>query len=74
MPTPLPTSAGANLSPPGAGEVRVLSRGVISAVAPDEGLSLTQRALVTAVFKAMTGYEADLSAPPIEADEIRPIP
>jgi len=47
----------------------VLSRGVVSAVAPDEGLSVTQRALVTAVFKAMTGHEADLSASPIEADE-----
>jgi hypothetical protein len=66
---PLPNTEAANLEPPDAAEVAVLSRGVLSAVTPPGGLTETQRLLTSAVFIAMTGYPATLDAPPIEPTE-----
>jgi len=47
----------------------MLSRGVISAIAPAQGLTTTQRALVGAVFNAMTGYSAILDPEPIDPEQ-----
>lgn len=58
MPTPLPRLDRANLSPPDAAEVLVISRGVIYAVAPEGGLTSTQQLLMHSLFKAMTGHPA----------------
>jgi hypothetical protein len=58
----------ANLSPPGAAEVRILSRGVASAVTPPGGLTETQHLLMGAVFVAMTGFPATFDDPPVEPD------
>jgi hypothetical protein len=69
MPTPPPTSANADLSPPGAAEVDMLSRGVVSAVSPAGGLTVTQDLLIRAVFRAMTGFPVTDDPPIIEADD-----
>lgn len=65
MPTPLPSPDAANLEPPDAAEVKVLSQGVVSAVTPPGGMTETQRLLASAVFRAMTGYPATLDLPPV---------
>ncbi|HMD46327.1 MAG TPA: hypothetical protein VKG43_09215 [Acidimicrobiales bacterium] len=70
MPTPLPSPAATNLEPPEADEVALLSRGVVSAAGTPSGLTATQRALVEAVFVAMTGHPARLDQGPISADEL----
>jgi hypothetical protein len=60
MPRPLPAPDRARLTPPDAAEVRILSRGIAAAVAPPGGLTTTQRLLMQAVFRSMTGYPASL--------------
>jgi hypothetical protein len=60
MPIPPPPPDRARLTPPDAVEVRILSEGVASAVAPADGLTATQRLLLQALFKAMTGHPATL--------------
>ena len=60
MATPPPPADRANLTPPDAAEVLILSQGVASAVAPTEGLTPTQRLLLQALFPAMTGHPATL--------------
>ena len=69
MPTPPPIPGSANLSPPDAGEVEIISRGIESASAPAGGLTDTQRLLLSAVCIAMTGYPAKANAPPVQPDE-----
>ncbi len=66
MPVPIPAPEAALLEPPGAAEVELLSRGVVSAVAPPGGLTATQRLLVTSLFDAMTGHPATLDGAPID--------
>jgi len=65
MPTPPPDEGHALLEPPDAGEVAVISRGVLGAVTPPDGLTGTQRLLVTSLFTSMTGHPATLDAEPI---------
>ena len=65
MPTPLPTPDTVRLGPPDADEVRALTYGVLSAIAPATGHSEFQQLLVTAAFEAMTGHSVDLTDRPI---------
>jgi hypothetical protein len=58
----------ANLSPPDQAEVDILSRGIKSATSPPEGLTDTQRLLLSAICMAMTGHPARLDLPTIEPD------
>ena len=69
MPTPPPGPGTANLSPPDADEVEVISRGIESASAPASGLTDTQRLLLSAICIAMTGHPASPDAPPIGPGE-----
>ena len=46
----------------------MLSRGVVSAVRPDGGLTPMQQLLVQAVFRSMTGHDADVRPEPITPD------
>lgn len=71
MPVPLPTPDHANLEPPGAAEVALVSRGVIGAVAPPaEPPSSAQRLVVEAALRSMTGHLAPLDEPPLGAWEL----
>ncbi len=69
MPTPLPTPEIVRLGPPDADEVRALTYGVLSAIAPATGHSEFQQLLVTAAFEAMTGHSVDLTDRPIVSAE-----
>jgi hypothetical protein len=55
MPVPLPTAATVNLEVPDADEVEFLARGMVSAMAPPDGITGLQRALVDAIVHEMTG-------------------
>lgn len=71
MPVPLPTPDAANLEPPDAAEVALVSRGVVGAVAPSGGEpSALQRLLIAAVLQSMTGHPAALDEPPLGAWEL----
>ena len=70
MATPLPAPGRARSTPPDAAEVLLLSRGLVSAVAPATGLSVVQGELIKAVCTAMTGYPADLAADPVTPDDL----
>ncbi len=69
MPTPLPRADSANLQPPDAAEVELLSRGVRSAVSADARLNPTQELLLGALFRAMTGFPPAVDAPAITAEQ-----
>ncbi len=69
MPVPLPTAEDTELAPPGAAEVAVISRGFVSAAAPEDGLTDIQRLLVEATVPAMTGFAATVDGPAISPDE-----
>src|SRR5437899_1755712 len=69
MPVALPPLGAELLEPPDADEVLMLSRGVVSAVMPADGLSELQKVLIEALFEAMTGHPAALDAPPVGAEE-----
>jgi hypothetical protein len=56
VPVPLPTAETVNLLPPDAVEAQTLADGIASAVAGHEGLLPIQRALIEALFSAMTGH------------------
>jgi hypothetical protein len=56
VPVPLPTAETVNLLPPDAAEAQTLADGIASAVAGHEGLLPIQRALIEALFSAMTGH------------------
>jgi hypothetical protein len=66
-PVPLPDEGAANLRPPDAAEVSILSRGIRGAVEPAGGLTAVQRVLIEALFPAMTTYAATLDEPPLDA-------
>jgi hypothetical protein len=66
VPIPPPNARSANLKPPDAAEVEILSRGVVSAVSPPDGLTDMQKLLLDALFKAMTGYPVTLEAPELD--------
>jgi len=69
MPVPFPTAATVNLQPPDADEVELLSRGVVSAMAPPTGITGLQRALVDAIVYEMTGYPVPRDLEPINPQE-----
>ncbi|NUP50505.1 MAG: hypothetical protein HOW97_24820 [Catenulispora sp.] len=62
MPVPLPDAATVLLRPPDAAETAMLARGIISAVAPEGGLTGLQQTLLAAMFRSMTGFEVDPAA------------
>ena len=62
MPVPLPDERSVLLVPPDAAEVACLARGVVSAVAPAGRLTGLQETLLTALFRALTGFEIDPAA------------
>ena len=69
MPVPPPAPGEALSRPPDLPEVRLISRGIATAVTGPGGLTATQRALIAALTEAMTGFTADLQAPPITPAE-----
>lgn len=70
VPVPLPPEADSDLTRPGAAEVALLCRGLMSAAAPAGGLTHTQQMLFAAAVPAMTGYPATEDGAPIEPDEL----
>ncbi|MEM9036076.1 MAG: hypothetical protein AAGD18_15875 [Actinomycetota bacterium] len=70
MPTPLPTSAEADLAPPDAEEVQATARGVMSAISPEGGASELQQLLMAAAFESMTGHAPETAGlAPIEPEQ-----
>ena len=69
MPVAFPDDATVNLHPPDAAEAQVLSRGVLSAVAPPDGPTELQSALTAAVVDAMTGHPMEPGLEPITPRE-----
>ena len=69
MPVPLPTAETGNLNPPDADEVRFMSRGMGTAMAPPGGITELQRALVEAIVHEMTGYPVPHDPEPISPRE-----
>jgi hypothetical protein len=66
---PLPTPEDTDLRPPGPEQAAVVSRGVAAAATPPGGLTETQRLVLEALVKAMTGYPAALDEPGIGPEE-----
>jgi hypothetical protein len=62
MPVPLPDHDSVLLLPPDADEVACVARGVISAVAPQGGLTGLQQTLLSAMFHSLTGHDIDPAA------------
>ena len=69
MPVPLPSAGSELRHPPDADEVAFLSRGVVTAVSPADGLTELQQVLIEAMFDAMTGHPAVLHPAPISPIE-----
>jgi hypothetical protein len=69
VPVPFPSDTTVNLHPPDADEARLVSRGVMSAIAPPGGHTELQRALAAATLQAMTGFEMDDAPEPITPRE-----
>jgi hypothetical protein len=67
---PFPTDEDVNLDPPDAAEVQILGRGIVSAVAPPDGLTELQDTLIEATFHAMTGYAPVAPLDPITPSEL----
>jgi hypothetical protein len=63
MPTPFPAEGDVDLTRPSQNEVALLSRGILSAAAPDEGPSAIQAMLLDALVPAMTEHPAVQGAP-----------
>ncbi len=68
MGVPPPSPGSANLEPPDAAEVEILTRGIESAASPQGGLTDMQRLLLGAISTAMTGHPAKPDAPGIQPD------
>ncbi|HYF47605.1 MAG TPA: hypothetical protein VD926_15425 [Acidimicrobiales bacterium] len=66
MPVPFPTAETVDLSPPGPDEVQHVARGVLTAIAPPEGLTRLQLLCMKALSDAMTDHVLDL-------DRVEPI-
>ncbi len=60
MPVPEPTAENVNLQPPDDAETQVMADGIASAVGGRDGLLPVQRALLEALFPAMTGFAVTL--------------
>ncbi|MET0739257.1 MAG: hypothetical protein ABW035_13330, partial [Acidimicrobiales bacterium] len=70
MPVPLPSDADVNLDPPEPPEILHVARGVMTAVAPPEGLTRMQTLCFRSLSDAMTGHPLDLAAvTPISAED-----
>src|SRR5689334_11275900 len=69
MPVPLPDEADVLTTPPDAREVMLISRGVVSAIEPADGLTGLQTTIVEAVTLAMTGYPAAIDAARLTPEE-----
>jgi hypothetical protein len=65
VPVPFPSTETVNLNPPDADEVRFLSRGMLSAMAPPGGPTELQRTLVQAIVHEMTGFPVPEHPEPI---------
>jgi hypothetical protein len=63
MPVPLPSTDSVNLLPPDRGEAQIMADGVTAAVSGREGLLPIQRALIEALFPAMTGHTVAVREP-----------
>jgi hypothetical protein len=71
VPVPLPTVETVNLVPPDAVESQIMADGIASAVAGREGLLPIQRALIEALFPAMTGHNVTVAdRPTMKATEL----
>ncbi len=66
VPVPFPSTDAPELGPPSAAEVGHLTRGIVSAVTPPEGLTPLQQALIGATVREMTGFEMDPAPLPID--------
>lgn len=64
MPIPLPTPETVDLQPPDAAEAQVMADGIAAAVSGHAGLLPIQRALLEALFPAMTGHAVTVHDPP----------
>jgi hypothetical protein len=70
MPVPFPTAETVDLEPPRQDEVQFIARGVLTVVAPPEGLTRVQALCFRAMSDAMTETTLDLDAvEPIDATE-----
>lgn len=65
MAVPLPVAGQEVLGPPDAAEVEVLSRGVLTAIRPDGGLTQVQKMLASSLFLAMTGHAVTVGGSPL---------
>ena len=65
MPVPFPTAETVNLHPPDADEVRFMSRGMVSAMAPPGGITELQQALLDGIVHEMTGIPVPHDPEPI---------
>ena len=73
MPVPLPALADTDLEPPEPPEILHIARGVMTAIAPPEGLTRLQSLCLRSLSDAMTGHPLDLAqVTPISAR--RPTP
>ncbi len=63
MRVPLPSTGSVNLLPPDAAETQIMAEGVTATVAGREGLLPMQRALIEALFPAMTGHPVSVAEP-----------
>jgi hypothetical protein len=64
VPVPLPGPETVDLRPPDAAEAQVMADGIASAVTGGTGLLPIQRALIEALFPAMTGHAVVVHDPP----------
>ena len=69
MPTPLPDPTDADLQPPGPDEVDHVTRGVITAISPDDGPTELQALLIPAAFESMTGHRPGVDHDPVTAED-----
>ena len=70
MVVPLPEPEATLLTPPDRDEVAVIMRGTVTAVAPVEGLTATQRLLLAGTFRAMTGFSPDPDGAALGPEEL----
>ena len=69
MPTPFPSSSDTDLAPPGREEALLICRGLASASSGPGGLTPLQETVLSAITKAMTGFEVDFT----QLDPITPV-
>ena len=69
MPTPFPSSSDTDLAPPDRDEAVLICRGLASASSGPDGLAPLQGTVLSAITKAMTGFEVDFA----DLDPITPV-